>query len=112
MQWRGNGVLNVVIFPVVGIGQEADVALEGGFAEQGTSAVTFGRVVVYGTAHDRRVMSFDDGAYTGGAGVRGNATVEERRKIGVCENGEGHEEFGFVGNVREDERRYAFPIVS
>lgn len=103
VQSGGDRVLEVVSFAGVRVGEGTDVADEGGFLDEVAEAGALGGVVASG-GEDGRVAGFDcgDDAVTPGGG--GKAGGYKGGELGVGEDGRGGEDFGFVGDVREDER--------
>ena len=96
----GHGILEVVVFAVVGVSQVADVAVEGAVAEGGLEAVPLGCVVVHGAGHDGWVVSFDGGLDAFGVGrVRG---VDKSVELLIGLHGAGNEDFGFIGYMGEN----------
>lgn len=70
MQAGGDGVLEVVVFARVGVGEVADVADEGGFVEEIVEAGALGRVVGVGGLGGW-VAGFDGGVDAARFGVGG-----------------------------------------
>lgn len=112
METWGYGVEEVVRgrFAHVGVCQVADVALEGGFADEAAETVVLAAVVAVAARYGR-VVGFDYFVDAGGAGVEGQCKFGKGVEVGVCFRVEGDEEIGFVGDVGEDEGGRAFPVI-
>ena len=101
VQAWGDGVLHVVRLALVRVREEAHVALEAAVANQGLDAGALSGVVGVGRA-DGRVAGFDVG--DDGCGVRREGVGDEGGEVSVGHDSGGHEEVGFIEDVREDER--------
>lgn len=106
--------MEVVVLACVGVGEDADVADEAGFAEEVLEAGALGGVVTWcgGGGHDGWVAGFDCGIDAAGGSVGREGLREEVGELGVCLDGCGDEEVGFVADVREDEGGGEFVVVA
>ena len=84
METGRDAVLQIVGFTGVGVGEVADVALEGGVTNQGFGAGKFGAVIRWGAGHDGGIVSLDGGIDAGGCGVGGEGFVNKGIEVSVC----------------------------
>ena len=77
-------VLKVIGFAGVSVGEVADVAIEGGVAEDGFGAGKLAGVVGGSAGHDGRIVCFYCSIYTGSICVRWICVVHKGVEVGIC----------------------------